>query len=376
MTERSRPWDGIVTGDAGPYSDDQWTDIFKSFSAPVIASQGVLADNLNELLASGAVSPVSINTGRALVDGIWYESDAAVTVAMATPGANPRVDRIVLRKDWALQTVRITRIAGAEAASPVAPAITQIDGTTWDLPLWQMHITTGGVITRWHDERAMIGQFTPAGFLDESQIYVSDEFLEGSNWANGDVRRIWSAIIDASGNIDAMTGNLDNEIPVGGLQWGHDGVNTNDGAQLSSSSFRPDLFDANIEVRLKSPNTDADLDRYVGFLSDSQDITPNDGVFFRQEGAANWFGVTRSGGVETTVDIGVGATDVIKRLGFNMIGSDSVAFLLNGVLVGVSITNVPSGSDIPLRIGILDDGVAPAAGQYMELDSIRVKGDR
>ncbi len=374
MTERSRPWSGTVTGDAGPYSDDQWTDIFSSFHGPVVASQGVFADNLNELAASGAVSPVTIATGRALVDGIWYETDTTVDVAMASPAVNPRVDRIVLRKDWVLQTVRITRIAGAEAASPVAPALVQIDGTTWDLPLWQMHITTGGVITRWVDDRAMLGQFTPAGFTSAAKVYVSDDFLEGSNWADTDVRRIWQAIINASGNIDVMA--VDADIPVGGLSFGHDGVNANDGGQLSSGKLNPTLISATLEVLLKSPNSDANLDRYVGLTDGNQDITPGEGIFFRQEGAANWFGVTRSGGVETTIDMGVAATDVIKRLKYHCIGSDSVAFFLDDVLQGVSITNIPTTGDLDLRIGILDDGTQPPANQYMEVDSITVKGDR
>ena len=341
----------------------------------MIASQGVLADNLNELVATGGVSPVSINTGRAIVDGSWYESDAAVTVAMASPAANPRVDRIVLRKDWALQTIRVTLIGGAEAASPVAPAITQIDGTTWDLPLWQIHIAVGGVITRWHDERAMLGQFTPAGFQDAAKVYVSDDFMEGSNWATADVRRIWSAVIDASGSIDVMT--PDGDIPVGGLTFGHDGASgTNDGGQLSSGKMSPTAISATLEVLLKSPNSDANLDRYVGLTSSSQDITPAEGIFFRQEGAGNWFGVTRTAGVETIVDMGVAATDVIKRLKFHCIGSDSVAFLLDDVLQGVSITNIPTTFDLDLRIGILDDGTLPAAAQYMEVDGITVEGDR
>lgn len=374
MTERSRPWTGTTVGDSGPYSDDQWTDVWKSLNAPTIASEGVFKSQLNDLLASGAVSPVSIATGRAMVDGIWYESDVAVTIAIATPAANPRVDRIVLRKDWALQTVRLTRIAGAEAASPVPPAIVQIDGTTWDLPLWMVHMTTGAVMTVYADERDFIGQYAPAGELTPTKVHLEDDFVEGSNWANGDVRRMWSAIINASANIDVFTADAD--IRAGGIRWGHDGVNPNDGAQLSTSGMSPADMNADIEGRFKSPNTDANLDRYFGFLSDSQDITPANGIFFRQEGAANWFGVTRSAGVETVVDMGVGATDTIKRLRFKMLSSTSVAFFLNGTFVDSSITNVPSTQDLSFRIGLLDDGVAPGANQYWEWDSIVIDGDR
>ena len=373
MTEISRPWSGTTVGDSGPYSDDQWTDVWATPFGPVVASEGVFRDQLNELVASGAASPVAINTGRAIVDGSWYQSDASEDIAIPTPAANPRIDRIVLRKDWALQTIRLTRIAGAEAASPVPPAITQVDGTTWDLPLWQVHITVAPVMTIFADERAFVGQYNPTG-NNNNRVYVDDDFIEGSNRSTGDIRRIWSAIIDASGNIDGMTADADSR--AGGLSWGHDGVNPNDGAQLSGGKYGPNNLNADIEMRLKSPNTDANLDRYFGFLSDSQDITPANGIFFRQEGAGNWFGVTRSGGVETTIDMGVGATDTIKLLRFKVFGTTAVAFFLNGTFVDASITNVPTLTDVDLRIGVLDDGVAPAAGQYMETDRVQLQGDR
>lgn len=105
----------------------------------------VFLDELAKFVATGSASPVAIGTGRALVYGTWYENDAGVNVVIPTPAASTRIDRIVARKSWAAQTVRITRIAGTEGAG--APAITQVAGTTWDMPICQVSITTGGVIT-------------------------------------------------------------------------------------------------------------------------------------------------------------------------------------------------------------------------------------
>lgn len=151
MTERSRVWDGTATGDAtaAPY------DAATEFAQVLISLAGaggiptdfsaVFAGELNELAATGVASPVAINTGRALTYGAWYENDASLNVAIPTPAALTRIDRIVLRKSWAAQTVRITRIAGVEGGA--APALTQLVGTTWDEPLWQVSITVGGVIT-------------------------------------------------------------------------------------------------------------------------------------------------------------------------------------------------------------------------------------
>lgn len=151
MTETSYPWAGETTGDKGPYSDDQWSDMFRAFFTRDRANEGILrpssSEGLNDLEVTGVASPVDVATGEAMVDGKFYKSDAIVEVTIPTPTTNPRIDRVVLRKDWAAQTVRITRIAGTEAASPSPPAITQTDGTTWDLKLAQVYITTGGVIT-------------------------------------------------------------------------------------------------------------------------------------------------------------------------------------------------------------------------------------
>ena len=94
---------------------------------------------------TGASSPVAVNTGEAYDYGFPYFNTASVNVAIPTPASNTRIDLVVLRANWSAQTVRITRIAGTEGAG--APSLVQSDGTTWDIPLAQASITTGGTIT-------------------------------------------------------------------------------------------------------------------------------------------------------------------------------------------------------------------------------------
>jgi hypothetical protein len=113
----------------------------------------VLTNQLNELAVTGVATPVSVATGRAMVHGAWYQSDAVVTVAVPTPAVSTRVDLIVLQKDWITQTVRIARHAGTEGAG--APALTQNDTVLWEIPLAEASITTGGTITV-TDTRVMI----------------------------------------------------------------------------------------------------------------------------------------------------------------------------------------------------------------------------
>ncbi len=114
------------------------------------AFEGVAPGYLNELAptANGA-NTVAVNTGGGLVDGKPYHNTASVDVNVpsAVGAGNTRIDRIVLRASWAAQTVRITRIAGTDAAEPTAPALTQTSGTTYDISLCTVLVDTAGVVT-------------------------------------------------------------------------------------------------------------------------------------------------------------------------------------------------------------------------------------
>ena len=128
MTELSLFWTTNGTGDggAGGYSGVNLFEVFRSlFTGGQAANKGgVVADYGGKLAVTGATSPVAVADGFALVYGIPYSNSAAVNVAIPTPAAATRIDRIVLRASYAAQTVRITRIAGVEGAGS-APAMTQ-----------------------------------------------------------------------------------------------------------------------------------------------------------------------------------------------------------------------------------------------------------
>lgn len=131
---------------------------------------------------------VAINTGGAMVDGKAYQNSASVNVNVpsAVGGGNTRIDRIVLRASWAAYTVRITRIAGTDAASPTAPAITQTAGTTYDITLYQALVNTAGAVTL-TDER-VYGKIATAGITDANITLAkmaansvdSDQYVDGS----------------------------------------------------------------------------------------------------------------------------------------------------------------------------------------------------
>lgn len=177
MTEHSRFWDGTSTGHASEAPYDFASELSEAFSAVMgiegTTNKGGVLRGLTtfrgsatgKLTASGTGSPVAVSTGIGMVYGSWYWNDASINMTVPTPAGATRYDRIVLRKDWVLQTVILVRIQGAEGAG-VPPALgagtakdtanvaiatnttyTQTFGTCWDYTLYTLQITTGGVIT-------------------------------------------------------------------------------------------------------------------------------------------------------------------------------------------------------------------------------------
>jgi hypothetical protein len=225
MTERSRPWDGTTTGDAteAPYdAATEWGALFRALVPGFeqsISKGGVVmgASGFNDYVISTPSANVArVAPGRGWNQGTWHENDSNVDITIPTPSVSTRIDRIVLRKSWAAQTVRLTRIAGTEGAG--APALTQSYGITWDVPLWQVGITTGAVIT-FVDERIRPDRrLNPQGSAIDYFVLAHDDFIYVD--ATGGARTVFlpaaaymsGRVItvkktDASGNTVTLDGN-------------------------------------------------------------------------------------------------------------------------------------------------------------------------
>jgi len=154
MTEKSYWW---TTGGAGDGATT-YTRVDLLHVAAVLGAssgfEGVVAAYENEMVGSvGGTNLYNIGTGGAIVDGKPYRNDATVGVTIPSTASLERIDRIVLRADWSAQTVRVTRIAGTESASPTPPAITQTSQTTYDIMLYQVRVNSSGTVTTEVDER-------------------------------------------------------------------------------------------------------------------------------------------------------------------------------------------------------------------------------
>jgi hypothetical protein len=90
------------------------------------------------------------------------------------------------------------------------------------------------------------------------------------------------------------------------------------------------------------------IDLYAGFRANFTSGL-QDGIYFRStqttSGTGNWFLVCRSGGSESTVDMGIAPSATPKLLEFRITGGGaSVQGYVDGVLTGAAIaTNIPSG---------------------------------
>lgn len=145
MTESSLFWAGTVTGDAGPYTDDAFSDMFVKLFQSDRTLQGPILDMLGELAVTNpAALTIRMASGHALVDGKVYTNTANIDFAVVAPGAGSNYYRLVLRKSFVAQTVRAVML-GPNAVAP--DAVTQTDGTTWEISLATIQITSAGVIT-------------------------------------------------------------------------------------------------------------------------------------------------------------------------------------------------------------------------------------
>ena len=196
MTEFSRPQAGLFPADGddcGAYTANEWAAVLiaqnrsggmmvTGAAAPpglpatqLFPNVGVfysVADRL--VVSSPGASQITIGTGASIVDGRVHTNDTEHTaIAITNPGANPRIDRVVVRQNYTVadytsvnapalvvdfNTARICIISGAENVAPVAPTLTQDEDrlTYWDIPLAQYQISVAGVITNLTDEREYV----------------------------------------------------------------------------------------------------------------------------------------------------------------------------------------------------------------------------
>lgn len=156
MTEISLPRNAVA------HTADEWSRVWRVLfdsSADYYGStpdRGVLHGYEDELEVTAGSGEVLIGAGAALVNGRLFWSDAQESLTVDTPSASARTDRVVVRADWTSQTVRLAYLKNGSEGTGTPPALTQTEGTLFEIPLAQVLVSTGGGITA-TDERVFVG---------------------------------------------------------------------------------------------------------------------------------------------------------------------------------------------------------------------------
>lgn len=103
--------------------------------------------------------------------------------------------------------------------------------------------------------------------------------------------------------------------------------------------------------------------RRIGLTDAVLNADPTNGIFIRWAVGGHYYGVCRSGGVESTLDLGVAAADgTFHNIDFIVTGTTSVQFLVNGVSQGTITAHIPTAS---LFFGMGYDASTASNGLYV-----------
>ncbi len=226
--------DGTGDGPAGGYSRNHWGTLLRT-----LFGTGVLRGVGDELIVSGAASPLSVGIGAAVVDGIFGINPSPEDVAVPTPSVGTTGHRIVLRATWgATQTLRVALKSNADGVplSTQVPELQQDSGVLYEVALARFDITTAGVIQGLVNEQGFCHFATylqaddiPDGAITNAKVAAGAAIAQ-SKISNAS-RAIDADKVDGMHASDFVRSNdhrmvslvgLDNDpwpIPTGDLQW-------------------------------------------------------------------------------------------------------------------------------------------------------------
>lgn len=200
MTEYGLPFDGILTGDAtkAPYSADEWARAWRLMQSvgASFPDYGVFKGTGNgtnrplDVLATGPVSSnVAVQIGAALVDGRFYETTAIVTLPVnANASGNARIDTVVVRLDYVLQTVWVAVKQGTPAGSPVPPTMQQ-DSSFWEIPIADIAVANG-FATLAQSTITYRARFADAGGLGWMPFAYPLHYITGATYSSSSINLV------------------------------------------------------------------------------------------------------------------------------------------------------------------------------------------
>lgn len=131
----SGPWDDEVG-----MSEDAWSSMVSDWHDGG-GVHGTPASTDLQPYGDSSGMQIKVRAGAATVLGQWGKttSESIIDIASNSSG-NPRIDRVVVRRDSTGNTLKLVRIAGTPASSPSAPAL-----TAQDIPVARVLVASGAV---------------------------------------------------------------------------------------------------------------------------------------------------------------------------------------------------------------------------------------
>lgn len=121
----------------GSIDERQWSRMLR-YVGEIAYKHGV-ASGFDVTAGSGSGRPVVVSAGTALLPGVLVDNPDAATTLNHDPnsGTANRSDYVVLRGDWTANTATLAIVKGT-SSSP--PALTQTEGSVWEMPLARVRV--------------------------------------------------------------------------------------------------------------------------------------------------------------------------------------------------------------------------------------------
>lgn len=152
MAQNSFPFENNDT------TETQYSQLFSELQDTGVA--GDTFDNAGIVVSVGTGMELTVSAGFAIVRGFAYENTTSLTLTADAATAQPRIDTVILRLDPGANSIVAAIKKGTAAASPSAPALTQIAGAVWEMPLADILIPASATAldpANLTDRRAFLG---------------------------------------------------------------------------------------------------------------------------------------------------------------------------------------------------------------------------
>lgn len=152
MAELSYPFETQDT------TETQYSTLFNELQDTGVA--GDMYYNSGVYAAVGTGMNMIVYPGLALIRGFAYQNTSEFNLTCDPATAQPRIDTVILRLDPAANSIVAAIKKGTPAASPSAPALTQVAGAVWEMPLADILIPANATaldVNNYTDRRRYLG---------------------------------------------------------------------------------------------------------------------------------------------------------------------------------------------------------------------------